>query len=389
MRLIAHLSPMNRAGHAKTLVAAHPENVNALKAGVFSPRVLEPRAQELEAAMADRDAREVALELLRRELAALAGLGEAMDSSFYAEGIRGRGGEPRTLVGLRLRLNEKLRRTIEQYLATFAADAPRAADGGELMAGTESLPDTIARMHRRKAIGEVTRDAFDVEIFLEALLTASDEAVSAQDRLRARDTLSRWQRERSAICVCSTSLPARDAIEFRDWVDEARECVEPDGDDDTLAAVVRAAADGDVLQPPLAFRRTLNALSAVVTSGDSPPGGSEDSASDRERHLWRVVLADDIAVEADARLRALLALERGGALQRCTCRPKRALRLAEVQQDDRRARIVRLVAQRHYRAARTVARFPATSIAVQEAIDRHLVGFASQDGTVAGRAEPR
>src|SRR3954451_7078522 len=106
---------MNRRGHAKTLVASHPGNRNAVKAGVFSPDVLAPRVQELEAEIASRPAHDAILDLLRRELAALAALGEAMDRSLAKDGIHGRSGEPRALVSLRLRVTERLRRTAADY----------------------------------------------------------------------------------------------------------------------------------------------------------------------------------------------------------------------------------------------------------------------------------
>jgi hypothetical protein len=118
---------MNRQGHSATLVAAHPGNQSALKAGVFSSRALAPRIEELEAAVAAHPVLEVVLDGLRHEIAALAALGEAMDASLAEEGIRGRGGQPRSLVTLRLRLNEKLRRTLEDYQRVHAEHEERLA----------------------------------------------------------------------------------------------------------------------------------------------------------------------------------------------------------------------------------------------------------------------
>src|SRR4051812_24923454 len=105
---------MNRRGHPETLVAAHPGNKNALQAGVFSPEVLAPRVHELDAAIADRSVADVLEDLLRREVAALGALGEAMDRTLSNDGLVGRGGQPRRMVDLRLRLNEKLRRTLDR-----------------------------------------------------------------------------------------------------------------------------------------------------------------------------------------------------------------------------------------------------------------------------------
>ena len=38
---------MNKNGNPGTLVAAHPSNTNAARYGVYSPRLIEPRAREI------------------------------------------------------------------------------------------------------------------------------------------------------------------------------------------------------------------------------------------------------------------------------------------------------------------------------------------------------
>lgn len=108
-------TPVNKKGHEATLVAAHPQNRNAVKSGVYSPATRAPRMQELEAAIGERPANEVIIEQLQRELAALIALAEAMDRSLTVDGCLGRGGEPRTLIDHRLRLNDRLRKTMDQY----------------------------------------------------------------------------------------------------------------------------------------------------------------------------------------------------------------------------------------------------------------------------------
>ena len=98
---------MNSRGHPETLVATHPGNRNALKAGVFSPETLASRVGEVEAQIAESPVDVVLTDVLRREVAALAVLGEAMDRSLADDGLHGRRGEPRRLIELRLRLNEE------------------------------------------------------------------------------------------------------------------------------------------------------------------------------------------------------------------------------------------------------------------------------------------
>lgn len=119
---------MNKEGHPETLVAAHPENRNAVRSGVFSPATRAPRVREFEAAITDLPAKEAVVDFLRRELAALAALAEAMDESLAVDGIHGRRGEPRTLVSLRMRTNDQIRKTAEQYRS---ATEPAGAEGGQ------------------------------------------------------------------------------------------------------------------------------------------------------------------------------------------------------------------------------------------------------------------
>ena len=39
---------MNKRGNPQSLVAAHPENLNAVKQGIHSPRLIQERAAEIE-----------------------------------------------------------------------------------------------------------------------------------------------------------------------------------------------------------------------------------------------------------------------------------------------------------------------------------------------------
>lgn len=144
---------VNPKGHPKTLVAKHPGNRNAVKAGVFSDALLAPRILDLEAAISERPAHEVAMEVLRHEVASLTVLGEAMDQSLDASGLNGRRGEPRRMIDLRLRLNDKLRRTVDQYVriqeetAAVTEEAPWKSIA-EVDAQIELL---AAELHRRNS----------------------------------------------------------------------------------------------------------------------------------------------------------------------------------------------------------------------------------------------
>jgi hypothetical protein len=125
---------VNKKGHTETLVAAHPGNRNAVRSGVYSPATRAPRVQELEAEIRERPAKEVITEVLQREIANLITLAEAMDESLLA-GCVDRRGEPRTLIDRRLRLNDRLRRTLEQYASAVGL---RLVAEGDIQ--IESLP---------------------------------------------------------------------------------------------------------------------------------------------------------------------------------------------------------------------------------------------------------
>jgi hypothetical protein len=134
---------MNKDGHPQTLVAAQRGNSNAVTFAVFSPRSRSDRVREWEAAIADRPGEEVVAAMLRRELAAVAALGDALDDAIADKGVLGRRGEPRTLVSLRLLQNEKLCRTLQQYAsATTPGEAGQWWPKGAFMI----TPATVTKM---------------------------------------------------------------------------------------------------------------------------------------------------------------------------------------------------------------------------------------------------
>ncbi|MGH3426879.1 MAG: hypothetical protein ACRDQZ_04835, partial [Mycobacteriales bacterium] len=107
-------SPMNRGGNAKTLIAAHPGNRNAEKAGVYSARARAARAAEIVDETATVAAGDLHTAVLRRELSSLLALSEAQDRAIAEDGVAGRRGQPRVLVDQRLRTHEKLLRLLRE-----------------------------------------------------------------------------------------------------------------------------------------------------------------------------------------------------------------------------------------------------------------------------------
>lgn len=99
---------MNRNGNPSTLVASHPGNTNAAKYGVYSPRLIEPRAAEIAAeltcAFEFSIAQRIAVEQVARCIAIL----EAIDRDLDEGGVVDKRGEPRSLLNYRSRISRQL-----------------------------------------------------------------------------------------------------------------------------------------------------------------------------------------------------------------------------------------------------------------------------------------
>lgn len=377
---------MNTRGHKKTLVASHPGNRNAVKAGVFSPPTLAPRINDLEIQLAERREEDVAVEFLRHELAALAVLGQAMDQSLADAGLLGRGGQPKRLIDLRLRLNDKARKTLAQYEDAVARaridSAPRPEEDEAELAPppTDAVAEAISTSHGQPRGERVRPVDFDPEVFLRAIIITNDRHTRPQDVVRARRLLTRRRKERRPTCACFSTLRARNEVEFRTWVANlSGDGVAPSAGDDALAALVRVLARGEPPEHrnPREYRRLSSALEDVVRdavlraqgtdgeSGDADQTQSEDPAAAR---FWDTMLSLDPQVATKTRLDAFVVLDEMEALPRCTCKPPKDLHLVEDRIDETRAFVVRMVARRHYRAALISAQFPSTYTAVQDVI---------------------
>jgi hypothetical protein len=93
--------------------------------------------------------------------------------------------------------------------------------------------------------------------------------------------------------------------------------------------------------------------------------GAHDAATGR---FWKMLLDPAGRTSPGRRLKAFEALDKMKVLPRCTCNT-RVEKLPEFEADANRAYTIRLVGQRHYRAALVIAAFPETYFAVRDAID--------------------
>jgi hypothetical protein len=194
-------------------------------------------------------------------------------------------------------------------------------------------------------------------------------------------------------CTCIGTLRARDAVELRDWIDGAREAgAEPAPGDARLAAIVRAVdrGDADAVGPYVTTRLTQNAIRAVVDGALARRAESDERARRADDpsvgRFWNTLLSTSTATKTKDRLDAFGVLDDLGALPRCRCEPEKQV-LEELQLDARRAFVIRMVAERHYRAALVIAHYPETHVAVREVIDAALLRAAVEEPDGDGNAE--
>lgn len=373
---------LNQQGHPKTLVAAQHGNKNAVKTGIYSADLVASRIEEAERALAPLDPEQLINDLLKSEIARFIVLRDAMDQTLEEDGLRGRGGQPRNMINLRLRLNTRLLKTVEHFQSRPPPRPPAldsAVDPDLQDTPCSNLLEEIGLRHQRESLELIAPDEFDPALFLAAIVKSDDPTVSVDERIRARTTLTRWRAGRTVWCACFTTRAARDGAEFRGWIDELSEVglLQMKGDAE-LAEVVRALARGERLEPWMMYAETWKATEAVVRAGvehavsatrnGNQPNAKRTDALDAP--LWRTMLSADVRISLRQRLKTFDALDKADAFRHCTCggsEPK--FQLSEEKRDSTRAYIVKLVGGRHYRAAGAAVRFPETYLAVRDAID--------------------
>jgi hypothetical protein len=313
-----------------------------------------------------------------------------MDGALDVSGVRSRSGDPRTMVSLRLRAHEKLRRTAAEYAEASEHDTPASGDASSPSGSDDEqdsppapLPVTLARAHLRATIEEVAAAELDPEAYLRAFIISSDPIVTTRDRLRARRMLTRREADTALVCVCIATLMARDELELRNWIDQYREQVgaEVSKYDTGDAAIVRHLAQGDrsMLHGPnwQKYQSAAKALDAVVRLGVARARGEAIRARDtRDTYegdsavapFWRLVLSPDETVAPRERLNAFTALEEMSALPSCSCDRKKG-----TEGGDWVAHTIHLVAQKHYRAVPLIAQNPETYLAVRDAVDAAIL----------------
>jgi hypothetical protein len=112
---------MNKRGNPRTLVAAHPGNLNAAKHGIHSPRLIQSRATEIADELTQAFTFLPPERLAVQEAARCIAILEAIDRDFDERGLVDKAGEPRYLLNHRARVSRQL----EQWLGKVSSAIER------------------------------------------------------------------------------------------------------------------------------------------------------------------------------------------------------------------------------------------------------------------------
>ena len=112
---------MNKRGNPGTLVPSHPGNVNAVKQGVHSPRLIQARAAEIATELPQAFEFSPTERLAVYEAARCMAILEAIDRDLDERGLEDKRGKPRYLLNHRWRVLRQL----EQWLAKISAAIER------------------------------------------------------------------------------------------------------------------------------------------------------------------------------------------------------------------------------------------------------------------------
>lgn len=131
---------MNNRGNPESLVASHPGNLNAVKQGIHSSRVIQARAAEIAGELTQSFEFSAAERLAVQEAARSIAILEAIDRDFDERGLVDDQGTPRYLLNHRSRISRQL----EQWLQKISAGIERNPTG-ETEPLRAEFPDTCAR----------------------------------------------------------------------------------------------------------------------------------------------------------------------------------------------------------------------------------------------------
>lgn len=175
------LSLVNKNGNPGTLVSAHPGNTNAARHGAYSPRLIEPRAREIEEELIRAFEFTATQRVAAHEVAHCMAILDAIDRDLDERGLVDRSGESRSILNHRARISGRL----DHWLAKIspAIDRQTTRDDEQRHVGR---PDYI-REFQRIALGD-------------------DSTATARDRLTALDRLSELESGRDSVTQVTLNI---------------------------------------------------------------------------------------------------------------------------------------------------------------------------------------
>jgi hypothetical protein len=139
---------MNTRGNPETLVASQPGNLNALKQGVHSPRLIQARASEIASELSQSFEFSAAERLAAHEAARCIAILEAIDRELDQRGLVDKEGQPRYLLNHRSRTSRQLEHWLEKVSAAIELEAT-----SEQAPSRGDFPDYV-RALQRIALGQ-------------------------------------------------------------------------------------------------------------------------------------------------------------------------------------------------------------------------------------------
>jgi hypothetical protein len=191
---------MNKRGNPKSLVAAHPGNLNALKQGVHSPRLIQARAGEIATELTQSFEFSPAERLAAHEAARCIAILEAIDRDLDQHGLVDREGQPRYLLNHRSRTSRQL----EHWLEKVSTAIERKATS-EQPPSRGDFPDYVRALQRIALGQDATATARDRLAALKELLELGSKGTTsylerpAQAELTAREHAIREAHQRTSL----------------------------------------------------------------------------------------------------------------------------------------------------------------------------------------------
>jgi hypothetical protein len=147
---------MNKGGNPGTLVAAQPGNANAVKHGVHSHRLIEPRAAQIATELTHSFQFSPTQRLAAQEAARCMAILEAIDRDLDERGLEDKTGKPRYLLNHRWRASRQLDHwlaKISDAIQRQSAGQPPAAERSDYVRELEriALHDPSAKTRDRLA----------------------------------------------------------------------------------------------------------------------------------------------------------------------------------------------------------------------------------------------